>query len=371
MPTMRDVAEKAGVSYTTVSYVLNQRNSARGIGEETRRRVLQVASELDYRPNQLARAVVTGNNPVLGFVARDPKAVTEFTGSILSGVLEAAGSDGYSVKVFYVPEGENQQPVLADIIEKCLAWRLAGMVVVSLCPALIEKLGTALKPHSIPLASVENVRTPWETLEVRSNEAQGIRIALEHLAALGHRRIAYLAAAEGDVTADRRAVMFAESVAALGLTVPPQIVRGDWWAIEANRRAVGQLLEQSAGERPTAILCCGDPAAQVTINRARALGIRVPDDLSVIGFGDYAMAAYADPALTTVAQPFREIGRTATSRLIASLKTSSEPGSDPVPAQDAALDTVLVVRDSTAPPPSFSTLSNVDSNASLSASKGT
>ncbi|MDR3709829.1 MAG: LacI family DNA-binding transcriptional regulator [Capsulimonadaceae bacterium] len=350
MATMRDVALKAGVSYTTVSYVLNNRPAPRGIRDSVRIRVIRAAAELDYQPNSLARAVVTGNSRVLGFLAFDqesPKS-TEFIARIQSGMSEHAGFLGYSVKVFHAGDG---QP-LSDIVEQCLAWRSVGLVTVSLWHGTLSGLVNALGTHSIPLAAVEAGPEVHVDINVRTDDAKGMQLAFQHLASLGHRRIGYLSADPSQELSNRRLEVLRAARIMAGFDDSDDLAAwGDWWDIEKNTAAVCQLLDRPPGRRPTALICSGDPPALVALKVARRLGLSVPGDLSVVGFGDYSMATYADPALTTIAVPFEEMGRSAARKLIALAEDRGDSTASAVVHADEAFEPSLVVRDSTSRPP--------------------
>jgi LacI family transcriptional regulator len=339
MPTMREIAERAGVSYTTVSYVLNDRKTPRPIGQETRDRVLRIAGEMGYQRNELARAVVTGKSAMLGFLARAPQDDLEYIARVLTGVIEEASEQGYLVKALYLsadaPRGE--------AIARCIAWRLTGVVTMGLGPEATGEFNRGFAPHRIALATIEDSETDGPEIPIRSDEEGGMRSALEHLVGLGHRRIAYLAAAAAEPIAQRRAERFRRLCAEFLKDADAPVVWGDWWDIAANRDAMLPLLTLPAPRRPTALLCSGDPAAMVALSTARALGLSVPRDLSVIGYGDYTMALYADPPLTTITQPFREMGRAAVRRLL-------EAGSAPSPESPVVLPTQLTVRGSATPP---------------------
>ncbi len=329
MVTLRDVAQQAGVSYTTVSYVLSRRDSPRGISETTRKRVLQVASELGYRRNELARAVVTGQKTILGFIADAHDNNAEYLARVLVGAAERASERGFLLKTLQV----SSEAEVIEAVAQCGAWRVAGVVGVALRPAHQQALIAALASLQIPQAAVEDVPTGGPERTVVSDEALGMALALAHLKDRGHTRIAYLAAAEGEPVSERR-------IARLRLLLGDDsiVVHGDWWDIAKNEAAARALLTRPM--RPTAILCCGDPAALVLLRAARAHGLRLPDDLSVIGHGNYVMASYADPPLTTIAQPFAALGRAAIDALL-----DTDLSTDPIPTE-------LIVRASTAPPPS-------------------
>ena len=130
-----------------------------------------------------------------------------------------------------------------------------------------------------------------------------------------------------------------------GIKLTPRMIEhGDWWNPIPNEAAARRLLEQES--RPTGIICCGDPAAVTLLNTARSLGIVVPEQLSVVGYGDYSFSIFSDPPLTTVAQPFRELGKLAANRLLDRIANSSHDWDE---LERATLPSALTVRASTAP----------------------
>lgn len=339
MITMSDIAAKAGVSRSTVSFVLNGRHDGVRIPDDTRQRVLEAASELGYRRNELARAMVTGKNRVIGFMTVDPGLDLEFKSRVLAGVLEEASNSGYAVKVVYLPEHDMD----AEAIQRCAEWRLAGLITVSLSPSLSEAVLEELGPHTTEISTINNVEPLPQGLNVTSDDEMGVRQAISHLVELGHRRIGFLGADPVDVTAAWREKMFRQVMVEMNLNIAPNhIAYGDWWEVEPNQRAAQQLLEQE--KSPTAILCNGDASALVVINVARALGIQVPRDVSVVGFGDYSLGLFSSPPLTTVAQPLRDLGRTVVRNLLERIETSKASAKAP----HQILPTQLVVRGSTA-----------------------
>lgn len=146
---MRDIAEKAGVSRPTVSYVLNERREGVFVGEETRRRVLEAARELGYRRNELARAMVTGRNRMLGFLAALPEA--EATARMMAGALDEADAHNYTLKVLRL-SGRTLEDA---VIERCVELRLAGVLAIYLDAESLERLHIEMSRHCIPVAVLE------------------------------------------------------------------------------------------------------------------------------------------------------------------------------------------------------------------------
>lgn len=319
MATMRDVAQRAGVSYTTVSFVLNKRDSPRGIGAETRRRVIEAARELDYRPNEFARAVVRGTNRILGLLIKSSTVNSEYKTRIQTGVLEEASQHSYVVKIMHYSDRFSQE----DVIEQSLSWRLAGLIIAGIGEEVTAFVEEKLASHNIPVATIGELHRSLDGIKILTDDEEGLRVSMRHLLEQGHERIAYLAAST-DKIALRRTAIFRELMGAHNLPVPEDyVVKGDWWDIEKNKLAASYLLSLPGDRRPTAIVCCGDPAAVTTINTARSFGVAVPGDLSVVGFGDFTIALFSDPPLTTVAEPFVSQGREAARGLIALAEDSS------------------------------------------------
>lgn len=352
MITMHDIAAKAGVSRTTVSFVLNGNAVDNRIPEETRNRILEIAADLGYRRNELARATKMGQSRVLCFLSETPYLDADYKTRVLAGVLEEASNQGYAVKVQYVPSSNTT--VYRETLERCIGWRLAGLIALNLHnEEAITKLYEEMARYRIAMAVVEDIPPVKKGIRVTSDAQQGIRLALEHLVQQGHRRIAFLLGTPDTITATWRESIFRDLMREFNLPVPDSYVSyGDWWLPEPNERAARQLLclEQNPAEipRPTAILCAGDPIAMTVLNVARALHIHVPHQLSVVGYANYTLATYADPPLTTVEEPFHEMGRFAVKRLLERI-SSEGTACDDRPLNEV-LPTRLVVRSSTAPP---------------------
>ncbi|MBW3636458.1 MAG: LacI family transcriptional regulator [Armatimonadetes bacterium] len=341
---MKDIAAKTGLARTTVSYVLNGRTDGVRIPEQTRQRILDVASEMGYRRNELARAMVTGKHRLLGFLTTQPTQEAEFKSRILSGAVEEATEQGYGIKVIYLPT-EMMSP---DALEQCIEWRLAGLLALVPHPSVLSALHSDLvEGGDMKVAVVEGADPHPGALNVCSDDAYGIGLALDHLIDLGHRHIGFLSSREGDDVGTVRETHFRDLCRQKGLPLPPAFIDyGDWQDLEANRSATLRLLGLSP--RPTALICSGDPAAMVAISTARSMGLKTPQDVSVIGFGDYSLSPFSDPPLTTIAQPFREVGRAAVRSLLERIEDPSrEYGGQPC---SILLPPTLVVRDSTSPP---------------------
>ncbi|BCM88240.1 HTH-type transcriptional repressor PurR [Abditibacteriota bacterium] len=344
MTTMRDVAQKAGVSSTTVSLVLNGRQPMGGpISVETQERVWAVARELGYRRNGLVQAVVSGHNRTLGFLAQHLH--YEFISRVMVGAIEEARAAGYSVLV--IPLHSNRLD--REAIETCLEMRLAGLITLDMTQDALAYLHSEMRPHGVPIAFLDtSFRQDWG-IHITSDDERGCHLAIDHLVQLGHKRIAFIGGEVGRGMAISRDQAFRDAMAFHGLEVPAHYFRHAQWKPSRAQQCALEMLQLP--ERPTAIFCASDGMVIGVQRAARQLSLQMPRDLSVVGFANLWIADMADPALTTINQPKDEMGRTAVRLLLDKLKASREGGEIDDRATDVLLPTELVVRDSTAVAP--------------------
>lgn len=346
MVTMKEVALRAGVSRSTVSFALNDRQEGVRIPEETRRRILQAAVELGYKPNELARAVVTGKSRLVGIMSydNDKTHVSEALASIMAGSLNEATGRGYATKLLVLPYFSGREDV-RNLVERVISWRVDGILSVSLQDETVSLLQEEME-QQCPIAFIENyVRptVPEDRINIATDDYGGILEAVQHLYQLGHRRISLLGGpVERQMTIQRNA-MFLQVLSEFNLpTGPNSIIASHWSRPEIIEKSVHFALDLP--ERPTALLCAGDGTAMIATRIARQRGLSLPHDLSLIGFGNFNMALFADPPLTTIGQNFREMGRLAMQSLLDHIECKvSTPIQALVPAS-------LVLRQSTAPP---------------------
>lgn len=337
--TMNDIAARAGVSQATVSFVLNDRREGVSIPSETRQRVMDIARELGYRRNQLARAMVTGQRRALGILT------TPHSGGnivrVLVGALDAANRSDYLIKVLHLSDDQIDESTL----NRCLEWRLAGVIVVGLGEEPVDFLYKEFHRDGIPVAFVDNApRREWGVL-VRSDDDQGMQQAVEHILGLGHRRIAFLGGRLSMISKWRED-NFRALIAKAGITIPESWIRHSSWSnpelIEREARAI-----LSQPERPTAIVCAADAVAMIVLRVARSMGIHLPDELSVTGYSNTNLSAFSDPSLTTVDQSFQRMGYEAADHLIRKAGNQEMDERESVP--EIRIPTQLLIRASTAP----------------------
>jgi LacI family repressor for deo operon, udp, cdd, tsx, nupC, and nupG len=328
-PTIADVARKAGVSAAAVSFAVNDRP---GVSPETRERILAAARELGWRPSASARALTESRTRAIGLVlARDAAQleVDSFFVRFLSGIERALTAADYALLLQLVPLGATA--ALPAYERLAAAGRVDGFLLTDV--EVDDPRFALLEPSGLPvvLAGRPGSDCPFPWLETR--HAEGMAAPVEHLAELGHERIAFFGGrAEFEHVRDREACWRA-ALASSGMPVGP-LAHGD----DDPRAAAVALLE----ENPTAVVCTSDVLAMAVVLAARSLGLAVPDDVSVTGFDDSALAALAAPALTSVRVDYAEFGQAATSALLAAI--GGEPAPDYSPSPPALVERASTAR---------------------------
>lgn len=309
MVKMTDIAAKAGVSQATVSLVLNNRTDGVRISDATRQRVIAAARDLGYQRNEVARAMVTGKTRVIGFASARHDCEENFRA--LAGLTEGAFEGEYSVKIFPV---ENVRPDY-DLGRACVEQRLAGLVAQDLPATLLAAVKANLDRFNIPIVTMGGSDHVDDTLNILADEVQGATEALEHLKNLGHKRIGWVEGGpQASCLAPGRSGIFRDAAARAGVAIDEALMlKGGADMGDTEEAARGFFA--SAGH-PTAVLCCCDRSALMTIRAARKCGLRVPDDLSVVGFGGLTFCDLSDPPLSSVSIPYWRLGRRAATEII-------------------------------------------------------
>ncbi|MFI8256634.1 LacI family DNA-binding transcriptional regulator [Streptomyces filamentosus] len=326
-PTSRDVARTAGVSQATVSLVLGDKWRGR-VSERTADAVRAAARELGYRPNLAARNLRLGRTRTALLVV--PALTNEFFAHVYTGAADAAARHGFGVVLYPSPDGTG--PARDPFASAQAA--LDGVLASSMATAALD----AFRGGDLPLVMLDSdPAEPGAAAHVNLDVAEGMRLVTGHLLALGHRRFLHLASAAPSWTFDVRAAVLAGALR--GTEV--RTVRAPLTVADA-REAAGAALA-APGPRPTAVICDDDILAAGVCKAARRLGLRVPEDLSVTGFDDMALATAVEPELTTVRLPAEEFGRRGVEALLGVLAGD--------PPRPAVLPVELVPRASTGPAP--------------------
>ncbi|RYX84128.1 LacI family transcriptional regulator [bacterium] len=339
--TMSDIAQRAGVSRPTVSIILNDRHETVGIAAETRERVLLAARELGYRRNALARAVKTGRSQTLGFLAGD--ADLEYSSAAFSGILDSADEKNYTVKRFRLYD----RPEDEAIIERCSEHRMDGIIVNDTGLARnVELIRREFGGRGVPVVWLDPKGPQDWGVQVRPNDEDGTVEAVRYLISNGHKRIAFVGGIEGVGTGVPRFKGFKRAMEEADL--PYDLVRWTQWQSQPILDTPADLMSQP--EPPTAILCGNDPIGLIFLRQLRRQGYRVPEDISIVGFGDLARVHLSDPSLSTVHVPYQAMGRAAVAELLALLE-------DPEQAQEhkeVLFETTFIPRESSGPAPTSS-----------------
>jgi DNA-binding LacI/PurR family transcriptional regulator len=330
-PGSTDVARLAGVSQKTVSRVFNNEPHVK---DEVRQRVLQAARELGYRPNTAARALLSGRTRRIGVVALG--STLYGPASLLVGIERAARTTGYALSVVNTFEDEPRS--IAKAIESLLDQGVDGIV---LCEPIDEgPLHLDLEIPVLVLGTMPGLSAPT-VIEMAGMAANPAMTATNHLLDLGHTTVHHIAGPQQWFSARDRLEGWRQALEDAGAPVPDHI-EGNWTA-PAGYEAGLRLLEN---QDMTAVFVANDDMAVGAIRAFTSRGLRVPDDVSVVGFDDIPTAAYLSPPLTTVLQPFDQVAQTGLTALVRAIE-------DPQDLQDMHMDsgTRLVIRESTAPPP--------------------
>jgi len=328
MTTIREVAKKAGVSSTSVSHVLN---NTRFVSEDVRERVNAAMRELNYRPNALARSLRRGETHTLGLIL--PDSANPFFAEIGHAIEAAAFALGYSVILCNTENDENKEHVYTEVLENK---QLDGIIFVG-AGENREAISEIVK-NGFPLVVVDRDMGSLELDTVTTENYQGGLLATQHLLSLGHQVIGCITGPSNITPSAERVTGYRAALQQAGHSVDESLLaRGDFHAPSGYSAAM-QLLQQTP--RPTAIFVCNDMMAIGAMRAAAQLGLRVPENIAIVGFDDIQLASYTTPSLTTIAQPKQEIGQLA-------VKLLFERMSDPsLPPRHNILSTQLIIRES-------------------------
>lgn len=334
MATIKDIAREAKVSVSTVSYALN--DGPRSVPIEVKERILEVASKLHYRPNRLARSLITRKSHVIGIVPPRVELdmiVGPYFVSMLNGIVNTYELLQQDVLILT----QIKSPESKEAIYPLLDGRCDGAIF--LAPPMESEGIAYLKEIGFPhvVLNGHNVTSTNFHIDNRT----GMRLAVKHLAELGHKKIGMLTGPDNHVDGRERNESFLESMQAVGLEIKPEYLVEAGFHPERGLLGGRQLL--GLKDRPTAICCSNDEVAIGLYRACRELGVKIPDELSVIGFDNVPMSTLVEPNLTTIQQPFDEMSRHAAKALIALIDGCQA-------TESKHFETSLVVRNSTARP---------------------
>ncbi|MCU6710511.1 LacI family transcriptional regulator [Paenibacillus sp. J5C_2022] len=326
--TIKDIAKAAGVSIATVSRVINQLG---GYNEETGKRVIAVARELGYRKNESARSLVQKTTKTIGIIM--PDVATSFYGDITKGIEDISFEHGYSVILTHAgSRGSRIRESLNLMGER----RVDGLIIVSveLQAEGIELLLSLGIPHILLSTKTASEQVPY----MKVDDYGAAYTAVKHLIDCGHRFIGMAGADPEDAIAGvPRMEGYKQALSDCGLKVDSHVIKTGDFSFDAGKRAMQAFIEEQAPI--TAVFCVSDEAALGIISACYERGIRVPDDISVVGYDNSKVSQMSIPPLTTVAQPLYEMGRAGCLELIRSIQGKTNIVSKVIPHE-------LVIRQS-------------------------
>ncbi|GIF52741.1 LacI family transcriptional regulator [Asanoa ferruginea] len=328
---MSDVAARAGVSHQTVSRVINRHPN---VAVATRARVLAAIKELGYRPNGAARALATGSTRTIGLATAN---ISQYgPAQTMVGLEHAAREAGYFLTVSVLDDTSAR--TLTEAIDRLATQSLDAIIALGTHDEAVRALR---KVHTaVPLVAVLAGAEGHDPAVWVDQEA-GAALATRHLLDLGHRTVHHVAGPDGFVEAAARARSWRAELEAAGAP-PPSVLRGDWGPASGHAAGRELVARRRGGEPMTAVFVANDQMAFGLLNAFHEAGLRVPDDVSVVGFDNVPEAPYSIPPLTTVRQDFAELGRRGV-QLVLGLLGGEQARPLPVAPQ-------LLVRATTAPP---------------------
>ena len=331
--TLSQVAAQAGVSKGTVSKVLNGRPD---VGEDTRERVRAAVADLGYTGSAARR-------PRTAIVLVFDTLESNYSLQVMAGAVDACGRAEADLMLSTLPSLEQGDvpPFSEDWFARC--GRTGETAVIAVTTPLTAEQVAAAAHAQVPLVAIDPVNSlPSTVPSIGSTNWAGGHEATTHLLGLGHRRIGHLSGAGGSVPARERLAGYRSALEDAGVPPDPGLVTGGGFSYEAGFAGAQELLELE--DPPTALFAASDEAALGAFEAARQAGLRVPEDLSVVGFDDTLLARWASPKLTTVRQPLHAMGEMAVERAITLLAGGSRR------VHPLQLQTSLVERSSTAAP---------------------
>lgn len=306
MTTIYDIAKKSGYSITTVSKVLNHHPN---VSEKAKEKVLAAVEELNYMPNSTARTLATKKSWMIGVVFNehlDIGIAHPFFGQVIEGAKKHL--EFYNYDLLLVSRNLDTKRSYSDHL---LRRGVDGVIVINLSPD--DKEVKKIHEASIPAVYIDMALEKANI--VQSDNVQGSMLAVDYLYELGHRKIAHIAGNSSTFVARERILGYQQAMGKYSLPIPDgYIVDGGYYASEGGRKAMVQLLAHT--ERPTAVFVSGDYMAIGAMEAVKDARLRIPEDISIVGFDDISVAKYTAPPLTTVRQEKELIGRQAAMLLL-------------------------------------------------------
>ena len=328
--SLKELAERLGLSPATVSLVINRSHVADSIPQDTKDRIFAAAQKYKYRPNFFARSLRAQRSFTVGVIV--PEVSDGYSASVMSGVEDYLLQEGY---FYFVVSHRHRADLIEEYPRLFLERSVDGLIAVDTPWAL---------SLSVPVVTVSGHNHVKGVTNIVLDHVLAAEVALQHLYQLGHRQVAFIKGQEFSSDTEVRWANIEKAARQLGLSISPALIsqlEGDSPSPELGYEATRRLL--ATGKKFSALFAFNDISAMGAIRAFREAGLRVPDDISVVGFDDIQSAAYQNPALTTVRQPLREMGRIAAETLLRRIRRS---GSDSQ-GGETIVEPKLIIRETT------------------------
>jgi LacI family transcriptional regulator len=335
-PTINDVAELAGVSKRTVSRVINQSNL---VNDETRTKVQEIIEQLQFTPNRQARGLAARRSFLIGLVYDVP---TLFINNVQKGILSVCGDAGYEL-VVHACHIESDT-LIDDVTRFVDNTKIDGVIIlppvseIAAVAEMLDETGCPFVQFTSELAS-----EPWK--QVVTNYLPAITDMTSHLVELGHREMAFISGPRNNISSQKRHEMFVRALARYDIGLPSDMIAEGAFTYESGVEAAKKLLSRE--RQPTAIFAANDEMAFGVMHVAHEMGLKIPDDLSLVGFDGTPFSSFVIPALSTIRRQTNQMARLGTQKLIAVI----DEGPDAARGFETMVSPQFVPRKSTGPAP--------------------
>src|ERR1700688_1371432 len=328
--SLKELAEHLALSPATVSLVMNRSPVAMSIPAETKERIFEAARQFKYRPNFFARSLRAQRSFTIGVIV--PEVSDGYSASVMSGVEDHLLQEGY----FYFVVSHRHRADLIDEYPRLFLERAVDGLIAVDTPWTLSL--------SVPVVTVSGHNHVKGVTNIVLDHVRAAEVALKHLAQLGHREVAFIKGQEFSSDTEVRWANIEKAARQLGLAISPRLIsqlQGDSPSPELGYEATRKLL--ASRQRFTALFAFNDISAMGAIRALREAKLRDPDDVSVVGFDDIQSAAYQNPALTTVRQPLREMGRIAAETVLRRIRRSGHDSR----GGETMVEPKLIIRETT------------------------
>ncbi len=329
MPTIKDVAKNAGVSYATVSRALNNHPE---INEETRKKIFKIAAEMGYQPNAIAQGLVKKETKTIGLLI--PDITNPFFPEVARGVEDAANMEGYSVFLCNTNWSEEQEEKYLEVLMK----KQVDGIIIGPSSERLSHIKKVFHSGIKPTVFISRI-SYFNSTSILIDNINGARVAVEHLIDKGHRKIAFIGGLKDAFSNQDRLLGYKNALEINGIPINKDYILNGDFKRESGHYTTKKMLQLVP--RPTAVFAANDLLALGAIQAIKEEGLTIPGDIAVVGFDDIGFAALPEIDLTTIAQPKYDMGKLAFLTLLDQMK-----GGDSVINKKILLNPELIVRGS-------------------------